>query len=139
MTLWGLLDIGASVAAELAALAHPDALLSDGLGSGPRSDRPELNAWASWKGARISTRRALGEGFSVTSGWQSVAALECLREGRSRQALVSAVGLTQQAIGAVFALEPRIERLDESMRQVSPVEVDADAEARGEDRPEIAA
>lgn len=124
---------------ELAALATRDALLCDGLGAGARTDRPELNAWASWTGTRMSVRRTLGEGFSVTSGWQCVAALECLREGRSRQALVSAVGLTQQAIGAVFALEPRVEVLDESMRQVAPVEVDADAGARGDDKPEVAA
>ncbi len=94
--------------AELAPCAGRGALLSDGLGAGLRADRPELALWNSWEGERISVRRTLGEGFSVTSGWQTVAALEWIREGKARQSLVSAVGLSQQAIGAVIGLDARV-------------------------------
>jgi hypothetical protein len=79
------------------------ALLCDGLGGGARANRAERAASASWKGPRVSVLPVLGESFAVTSGWQSVAALECLRSGAASQALVPAVGSGQQAVGAVFA------------------------------------
>jgi hypothetical protein len=73
------------------------AVLCDGLGASRRTDKAERVAWQLWEGPRVSVRRTLGEGFAVTSGWQTVAGLEWIREGRARQALVSAVGLSQQA------------------------------------------
>jgi hypothetical protein len=89
---------------ELEVGAAKDATLCDGLGAGARADRAERAAWRLWGGERVSVRRILGEGFSVTSGWQTVAALEWIREGKASQSLVSAVGLTQQAIGASFGV-----------------------------------
>jgi hypothetical protein len=91
---------------DLQRFAAQDAMLFDGLGAGPRADRAERAAWRLWGGERVSVRRCLGEGFCATSGWQTVAALEWIRDGRTSQAVVSAVGLTQQAIGATFGTDP---------------------------------
>jgi 3-oxoacyl-(acyl-carrier-protein) synthase len=85
--------------------AGEGAVLFDGLGASRRTDKAERFAWQLWQGPRVSVRRTLGEGFAVTSGWQSIAALEWLRDRRARQALVSAVGLSQQAVGAFFGFE----------------------------------
>ncbi len=88
---------------ELADGIGDDALLCDGLVGAARADRAEQMATASWKGPRVSVLPVLGESFAVCSGWQSVVALEWLRAGRATQALVSAVGSSQQAVGAIFA------------------------------------
>ena len=45
----------------------------------------------------------LGDGFGVSAGWQSVLACELLHRGAASRAAVSAIGCSQQAIGAVFA------------------------------------
>ncbi len=83
---------------------EPGTLLCDGLGAGPRVDQAEQLAWASWEDARLSVRPVLGEGFGITAGWQVVAACEALAEGGCPQAVVSAVGLAEQAVG--LALGP---------------------------------
>lgn len=93
---------------ELDSVTGANAVLCDGLGAGLRTDRAERAAWRPWPGECVSVRATLGEGFSATSGWQTVASLEWLREGRARQALVSAVGLTQQATGAAFGADMRL-------------------------------
>lgn len=51
---------------------------------------------------RCSVGRWLGDGFGVAAGWQSVVACELLHRGAADRAVVSAVGCSQQAIGAVF-------------------------------------
>lgn len=78
-------------------------LLADGLGAGNRADAAEQQAWSGWKGLRASVRPVMGEGFGITSGWQVVHACESLAAGSCDQALISAVGLGQQAVGAVLA------------------------------------
>ena len=79
------------------------ALLADGLGAGNRADMAEQQAWASWTGLRSSVRPVVGEGFGITSGWQVVHACESLAAGSCDRALISAVGLGQQAVGAVLS------------------------------------
>ena len=112
---------------ELAPQAAADAMVFDGLGASARVDHAERDAWRLWGGERVSVSRVLGEGFAVTSGWQTIAALEWLREGKARQALVSAVGLNQQAIGAAFGYDLRV-GVAEKVMQV-PLELEERATA----------
>ena len=77
-------------------------LLCDGLGSGERADRAELGAWKDWQGPRESVRKILGEGFSVASGWQTVVACQALQSGQCDEAIVNAVGLSEQAVGMLL-------------------------------------
>lgn len=91
------------VKAELLAHASAGASLCDGLGAGQRTDRTEAAAWQDWKGDRISVRPVLGEGFGVTSGWQTVMACERLQRGVNDEVIVNAVGLSQQAVGIVLS------------------------------------
>jgi hypothetical protein len=41
----------------------------------------------------------MGEGFSVTGGWQTVLACEAISRNECPQALVSSVGLNEQTVG----------------------------------------
>jgi hypothetical protein len=116
---------------DLFDVASKGAVLCDGLGAGPRVDRVEKAACLSWKGERVSARRVLGEGFSVTSGWQTIAALEWLREGRAQQALVSAVGLSQQAVGAAFGFDLRVGVTEKAMQVPRTLEEKAVPETTG--------
>lgn len=81
----------------------PDAVLCDSMAGWPAIDRAELEAWSDWNGARLSPKRVLGEGLMAASAWQCAAALDHLRAGRHRTALVSITGSHQQAIGACFS------------------------------------
>jgi len=96
-------EAAARVKDELVKVAAPNALLCNSLGAGPRADRAEQAAWAGWTGDALSVRDVLGEGFGATSGWQTVAACEAIKAGLCEQAIVSATGLSQQAVGAVLA------------------------------------
>lgn len=78
-------------------------LLCDGLGSGSHADAPEREAWGNWEGQRSSVRPVLGEGFSVTAGWQVVHACGAIASGKRARALISAVGLSEQAVGVVLS------------------------------------
>lgn len=90
------------VKAELLGQASPQAALCDGLGAGKGTDRAESAAWLDWKNARCSVRPILGEGFGVTSGWQTVMACEWLQRGAREEVIINAVGLSQQAVGMVL-------------------------------------
>lgn len=90
------------VKAELLDHASPQASLCDGLGAGKGTDRAEFAAWLDWQNARCSVRPILGEGFGITSGWQTVMACELLQRGASEEVIVNAVGLSQQAVGMVL-------------------------------------
>lgn len=88
----------------------PDTVLCDGANPGAQpstssrttGDTTEQELWQDWDAPRYGVRPVVGEGFAITSGWQTVLACELIQRGLARQALVSAVGLTQQAIGAVL-------------------------------------
>lgn len=65
-------------------------------------DTTEQQLWQDWAAPRHGVRPVVGEGFAITSAWQTVLACELLQRGLASQALISAVGLTQQAMGAVL-------------------------------------
>ncbi|CAN5776500.1 hypothetical protein BH11VER1_BH11VER1_11090 [soil metagenome] len=89
------------VKAELLAHSSSQAALCDGLGAGRNADCAEAAAWLDWQGGRCSVRPILGEGFGITSGWQTVMACELLHRGEAPEAIVNAIGLSQQAVGMV--------------------------------------
>ncbi|HSJ03502.1 MAG TPA: beta-ketoacyl synthase N-terminal-like domain-containing protein [Verrucomicrobium sp.] len=82
----------------------PETVLCDGTNHGATADRLESALWQNWTGPRCRVRPVLGEGFAITSGWQTVLACEQLQRGLAKRALISAVGLTQQAVGAVLEM-----------------------------------
>jgi hypothetical protein len=81
-------------------------LLCSGLGAAPRADAAERAAWESWKGKQLHLRPVVGEAYSVTAGWQIVLACESIARGESTQVAISAVGLSEQAVGAVLGRQP---------------------------------
>ncbi|EEF61266.1 beta-ketoacyl synthase N-terminal-like domain-containing protein [Pedosphaera parvula] len=80
----------------------PDHLLCDGLQGVPRIDAPEIAAWKSWNGARVSPKSILGEGLMAAASWQCIHAIQALRMDLYPAASVSVLGCNQQAIGAHF-------------------------------------
>lgn len=98
--------------AQAAVLAHAQlpaapagALLCDGLQNIPRVDAAETAAWLDWPGARLSPKIILGESLTAAAAWQTVLALDALRQHRQPSAVVSVVGCNQQAIAAQFVTE----------------------------------
>lgn len=83
--------------------SQAEVVLFDGRGAGPKVDPAEIAAWAGWNGGRVSVRPVLGEGYGVTGGWQTVIACESVARGTCKVAMVSGVGLGEQAVGAVLA------------------------------------
>jgi 3-oxoacyl-(acyl-carrier-protein) synthase len=79
-----------------------DVLLCDGLGAAPRADVAEQAAWTGWQGQQLHLRPVLGEAYGCIAGWQTVVACEAIARGESSQVAISAVGLTEQAVGAVL-------------------------------------
>jgi len=77
-------------------------LLCDSRTGIAKLDWAEVKAWGSWPGAQISPKSILGEGLMAAAAWQTVAAVDAIRQGRSSRAVVSVVGCNQQAIGARF-------------------------------------
>lgn len=64
-------------------------------------DAPEAHAWPGV--VTHSPAQWLGDGFGVSAGWQSVLACELLSRGAGGTAIISSVGCSQQAIGAVMS------------------------------------
>jgi 3-oxoacyl-(acyl-carrier-protein) synthase len=93
-----------SMRAQLPSL-RADHLLCDSLQGNLKVDAAEVHAWADWTGARLSPKLILGEGMAAASAWQSVAAIDALRQGHYSGALISVVGCNQQAIGAHISAE----------------------------------
>jgi len=79
----------------------PDALLVDGLTGVQRIDRDEQDALSSWTGQRVSPARQLGFGGGATCGFQTVVALEALKNDYE-SSLVMACGTNQHAFSAHF-------------------------------------
>lgn len=77
----------------------PSDILIDGLTGIPRLDRDELAAIASWSGDRLSPTCILGEGMGIRCGFQTIAAIEALRDGHD-SATVLACGGNQHAFSA---------------------------------------
>lgn len=99
----------AKIRAELAPSDDHHTLLVDGRSGIPRYDSAETTTWEDWSGPRWSPRMLLGEGMGVSTGLQTVAAVEALAQGICQRAVVSAVGGNQQAAGMLMgARQPGI-------------------------------
>jgi 3-oxoacyl-(acyl-carrier-protein) synthase len=77
-------------------------LLVDGRAGVRRFDRAETQAWSDWSGPRWSPKRVLGESMGAACALQVVAAVEALKSGAFKQAVVSSAGSNQQAAGMVL-------------------------------------
>jgi hypothetical protein len=77
-------------------------LLCSGHGAAPRADAAEHAAWKGWRGKEMRSRPVVGEAYGCIAGWQTVAACESIARGESTQVAISAVGLSEQAVGAVL-------------------------------------
>lgn len=97
-------DRAAAAAQMRAEIAAPSsAILCDSRSGSALWDAPETSAWEGWSDERQSPLAILGEGFGVSAGWQMVHACEMLARAKSSAAIVSAIGGSQQAIGAVLS------------------------------------
>lgn len=102
----------AAVRSTLEPLASPATVLCDGSNPSPQpaecphtsGDTTEQELWQDWSAPRYGVKPVVGEGFAITSAWQTVLACELLQRGLASQALISAVGLTQQAMGAALRI-----------------------------------
>jgi hypothetical protein len=74
-------------------------ILIDGLAGAPRIDKDETEATASWIGPRLSPAKTLGEGMGIRYGFQTIAAIEAIRNGHET-ATVLACGGNQHAFSA---------------------------------------
>lgn len=81
--------------------AARDAIVCDSRCGSPVWDAAEVRVEAAL--ATHSPAQWLGDGFGVAAGWQSVLACELLKRSAANNAIISAIGCSQQAIGAVFA------------------------------------
>lgn len=68
----------------------------------PAYDAAELEAWRDWTGKRTAPKQFLGEAFTAATAWQCVAGCAALMNHEAGAALVSATGVSEQAIGARF-------------------------------------
>lgn len=71
--------------------------------SGIRSfDEAEAAMWRGWKGPAWSPKKLLGDSMGATAAFQVVAAVESLKSGSLKQAVVSSVGWNQQCAAMVL-------------------------------------
>lgn len=77
-------------------------LLSDSRSGVARFDAAEDRAFSTWSGPRESVRTILGESFGAASGLQVVAAVERIRGGRAKEAVVTTLGGNEQAGGCLI-------------------------------------
>ena len=80
----------------------PDDLLCDSFRVEAR-DAALMGAWPNWRGKRMSPRRWLGEGLAAGGAWQTVVAVESIRRGLARRAVVPIIGSNEQAVAAAFS------------------------------------
>lgn len=80
----------------------PHTLLIDSRSGSRRYDTAEAAVWADWSGPVASPKQILGEGFAAGGAWQCVLAVEALRRGQAREAVVSVAGLNEAAACARF-------------------------------------
>ncbi len=80
-----------------------NALLIDDASGCRRSDFPGLSAWHDFHGPRLSPRRLLGEAPGASAALQCVLASAAIQSGKTKAAVVSAIGADQQASALVLA------------------------------------
>lgn len=77
-------------------------LLADGRLGLSRIDRTEDEVFADWKGPRVSTKAILGDALGASASLQLVAAVEMLKSGDARKAIVTSLGGNEQAAGCLL-------------------------------------
>ncbi len=85
--------------------SDPAEILVDGLTGVPRFDKDEHSATSAWTGKRLSPARVLGEGMGIRYGFQTIAAIEALRDGHE-SATILASGGNQHAFSARLSRHP---------------------------------
>ncbi len=81
-----------------------DALLCDSRSGSAAWDKPETSAWRDHVTSLVhSPAQWLGDGFGASAGWQCAMSCELLHREIADRAIISAVGSSQQAMGAVLA------------------------------------
>jgi len=93
------------VRAELAGKHRGAEILFDSAQGLERADHDERKAWTDWNQTRRSVKTIFGEGFMAAAAWQTVAAIDALREEQFEAATVNIVGCNEQAIAAQFIRE----------------------------------
>ena len=84
---------------DLAAEDDGETWLIDSRSGIAKADAPEDAAWADWRGVKWSPKMLLGESMGASGGLQCVAAVEAVRKGLCRNAVVAIGGGNQQAAG----------------------------------------
>lgn len=87
---------------KLGANGDETTLLVDGLCGISRFDAPEAAAWSAWAGTRWSPKKIIGESIGASAAFQVIAAVEALKSGAFREAVVSSIGANQQAAGVLL-------------------------------------
>ncbi len=87
---------------RLSACDETSSLLVDSGTCISRFDHAEQLAWNDWHGARWSPKHVIGETMGASAGFQVVAAVEALRTGLFKQAVVSSLGSNQQAAAVLL-------------------------------------
>lgn len=90
-----------AVTEAFSAIQIDSGILIDGRCGVPWIDRAEKDATSSWPGSRLSPAETLGESMGVRYGFQTVAAVEALRNGHE-SATVFAAGGNQHAFSALL-------------------------------------
>jgi 3-oxoacyl-(acyl-carrier-protein) synthase len=80
-------------------------LLADGRTGIARLDRVEDAVFGDWRGPRLSTKVRLGESLGASASLQLVAAVETLKSGGVRKAIVTSVGGNEQVAGCLLGLQ----------------------------------
>jgi hypothetical protein len=96
------LDAAREIKVRLAVEHDPQTLLVDGTVGIARFDAPEEKAWSDWSGNRLSPRRLLGESMGASTALQFVAAVQSIKAGQYKRAVITAVGGSQHAAGALI-------------------------------------
>jgi 3-oxoacyl-(acyl-carrier-protein) synthase len=95
-----------NAACDIRRMLSPDddgqTLLVDSRAGVRRFDRPETLAWSDWSGPRWSPKLVLGESMGAACALQVVAAVEALKSGTCKQAVVTSAGSNQQVAGMVL-------------------------------------
>ena len=79
-----------------------DTLLVDSRAGVPHLDQAESLAWGDWAGPQWSPKSVLGESMGAACALQVVAAVEALKSGAFKQAVISSAGTNQQAAGMLL-------------------------------------
>lgn len=93
------LDAMSELRTRFGQIEEPVTLLADSGGPAGRYPQAEDTVFHGWQGPRISVSRTLGNAMGAGAAFQLIFAIESLRQGKARQALVVNSGGNEQAAG----------------------------------------